>query len=590
MSYFLKSVFFYSKAGGIRFFVAVWLTVIASFAESFGFVLLIPLFSGLFLAEEEVSPHHGTLADVILGWFHSLGIEYNIATVALFILILISIKAVFLFFSDISRSRLKISILVDSQRNIMDRVTNSPFWLFEHMGLNYFHNLVTSQVMTVSNNAKVLAGVLAAIGAAFVYVGVAVYVSFFFGVAALFVGMSLLFAFKWLNKRIKYFSSRQAETSRSFSHKVLRYLESFKYLTATRRHGIFQSEIRDESVWFAEAQYSTLKNVAISARLREPIVVFAVVALVLSLAGSGMSIVGDTVVSILLFYRALSCVVGLQTSWAGFLSGRGSIELYRSSLATMDLAISEKPDGCDFKFDKFIELNDVSVKFSDGTVGLDSINLRVEKGSFVVIVGRSGAGKSTLVELLCGLVNSDAGVIIVDDKPLETLGSSCWQRNLGFVGQEPVVFDGTLRDNVVCCEMDLESADSHLQSRIDDALARSGLQDLAFDNFSGIGKMIRGEGSNLSGGQLQRLAFAREIFRKPDVLILDEPTSSLDRESDELIRHAILELKGTCTIFMVTHKVESCRDADLVVVMDEGRISASGSYEAVVLSNPSFFA
>lgn len=211
-----------------------------------------------------------------------------------------------------------------------------------------------------------------------------------------------------------------------------------------------------------------------------------------------------------------------------------------------------------------------------GAAALDDASLTIPKGLTVALVGRSGAGKSTIVDLLARLYDPDAGRILVDGAPLPDFDLASLRRSMALVSQDSFLFDATVRDNV-SFGLDRSLGDAELEG----VLRRAHALDFVRALENGFEARVGERGVKLSGGQRQRLALARAFAMNPALLILDEPTSALDSESEQAIQEALAGIRGRVTMVIVAHRFATIRDADLIHVVDNGRIVASGTHASL---------
>jgi ABC-type multidrug transport system fused ATPase/permease subunit len=223
-----------------------------------------------------------------------------------------------------------------------------------------------------------------------------------------------------------------------------------------------------------------------------------------------------------------------------------------------------------------IECRGVRFSYPERPPVLRDVDLRIDAGRFVAIVGASGSGKSTLVDLLCGLYDPDQGEILVDGKDLRTLSKPGWRGLLGVVPQDAFLLSGTLRENVCLLRPDCPDDVLH------EALAVVGADKLVADLPAGLDTVVGERGVALSGGQRQRLAMARVLVREPQILMLDEATSALDQESDEAVFSAIERYRGRLTLVVIAHRLASVRRADVIHVMQEGTVVESGDHDGLL--------
>lgn len=228
---------------------------------------------------------------------------------------------------------------------------------------------------------------------------------------------------------------------------------------------------------------------------------------------------------------------------------------------------------------KCIELDGVEYRYERSTqAALSGINFCIGKGEMVGIVGRSGAGKSTLVDILTGLLEPTKGTMTVDGHLRDESTAKSWRDQLGLVPQSPYFFDGSLKSNIAMTFDDGQID----QERLLRSCRLAGVDDFIHELSDGLASSIGERANLLSGGQAQRVAIARALYRDPQLLILDEATSSLDDANEKAVRDTILGLKGERTIVVVAHRLLIVEQCDRLVWLNEGRIVASGPPEEIL--------
>jgi subfamily B ATP-binding cassette protein MsbA len=219
-----------------------------------------------------------------------------------------------------------------------------------------------------------------------------------------------------------------------------------------------------------------------------------------------------------------------------------------------------------------VEFRAVSFSYKEGTPVLEGITFSAPAGTTTALVGPSGAGKSTLITLIMAFHYPDSGMILIDGRDLSQLRLADYRRQLGVVMQDNFLFDGTIRDNIAYARPDATDDEIRNAARVANA-------DEFVDRFDdGYDTIVGERGVKLSGGQRQRLAIARAIIADPRVLILDEATSSLDSESEALIREGLRHLRQGRTTFVIAHRLSTIQTADQILVLDRGRIVERGTH------------
>lgn len=214
---------------------------------------------------------------------------------------------------------------------------------------------------------------------------------------------------------------------------------------------------------------------------------------------------------------------------------------------------------------------------------VEGLDLQVQFGETIGVVGGSGAGKSTLVDLLLGFLEPDRGEITIDDQPLRE-HLVAWRAQIGFVPQEIFLVDDTLAANIAFGE----AHDQVDDDRIRDAIRLAHLEDVVAELPEDTLTMLGERGVMLSGGQRQRVGLARALYRRPRVLILDEATSALDNETERKIADALLSLHGQLTQVIIAHRLSTVRSCDRILFLEDGRISGIGTFDELNRTNPGF--
>ncbi|OXM85215.1 ABC transporter ATP-binding protein [Paenibacillus rigui] len=215
-----------------------------------------------------------------------------------------------------------------------------------------------------------------------------------------------------------------------------------------------------------------------------------------------------------------------------------------------------------------IECRDLSFRYHRGEplYALQHVNLYIRPREMTAIVGPSGAGKSTLIDILMGLLQPESGQVLIDGVPLTGHNLLAFRKAIGYVPQDPLLFNGSIRDNLMMMQPD--ATDEELQEALEFAAAAQFVGRLP----QGLDTMIGDRGVRLSGGERQRLVLARAILRKPSILVLDEATSALDMDNETLIQEALDRLKGKMTLIVIAHRPSTIRNADQVITLDHGKL------------------
>jgi ATP-binding cassette, subfamily B, multidrug efflux pump len=242
-------------------------------------------------------------------------------------------------------------------------------------------------------------------------------------------------------------------------------------------------------------------------------------------------------------------------------------------------AIASGPDAVPIApFQGEVELRDVTFRFPtrrDGPPVLEGVSLRIPAGQTVAVVGRTGAGKSALVQLLPRLFDVEKGQVLLDGRDVRTLPLGWLRAAVGLVPQDPFLFSRTIGENV-----GFALSDAHEDAaRIRWAVEAAGLARDVADMPAGLGTVVGERGITLSGGQKQRTTLARVLASDPKVLILDDALSSVDASTEREILDRLRDVFRSRTTFLVAHRITTVKEADLIVVLQHGRIVEQGTHE-----------
>jgi ABC-type multidrug transport system fused ATPase/permease subunit len=234
------------------------------------------------------------------------------------------------------------------------------------------------------------------------------------------------------------------------------------------------------------------------------------------------------------------------------------------------------------RIDDGIEYKGVSFSYPGHNPVLNDINITIKKGKVTAIVGESGSGKSTLIDLLIGFYEPDKGEILADKKPLQEFDIYSFRHHIGYVPQDTVLFNDTVKNNL------LWSNKKATEKEIIEVCKLANADEFIMNLSDGYDTVVGERGVKLSGGERQRIALARALLRTPELLILDEATSALDSRSELLIKSAIEKIAHKTTLVVIAHRLSTIVNADLIYVLQKGRIIEQGNYHNLIKSGNVF--
>ncbi len=287
---------------------------------------------------------------------------------------------------------------------------------------------------------------------------------------------------------------------------------------------------------------------------------------------------GDFLAYIAIFTQLIQPLKSLSNASYNIQKGAASIERIET-LINETVEIKESANPIELKsFTGAIEFKNVGFAYGEHVI-LKNINLKVEKGKTIALVGSSGAGKSTLVDLVPRFIDAGMGEVLIDGINIRKYSLSSVRNQMGIVTQEPVLFNDTIANNILLAKPGASFEEVKQAARIANAAGFIEGKELGYD--TNIGE----RGLKLSGGERQRLTIARAVLKNPPILILDEATSSLDTESERLVQDAINNLMTNRTSIVIAHRLSTIRHADEIIVLQKGEIVERGTHESLIILN-----
>jgi ABC-type multidrug transport system fused ATPase/permease subunit len=278
------------------------------------------------------------------------------------------------------------------------------------------------------------------------------------------------------------------------------------------------------------------------------------------------------------FYQIINPLKNLSSALYNVQKGAAALDRIEHFLSVKN-TILELPDAKPIKeFTHAVEFKNVSFNYGDKKI-LDGVNLTVEKGKMVALVGASGAGKSTLVDLIPRFHDVSGGEILIDGVNIKEYKLYDLRRQMGVVGQEPILFNDTIYSNIILGT----GGTSHEQ--VEEAAKIAHAHNFIVNKKDGYQTVVGDRGSRLSGGERQRITIARAVLKNPPILILDEATSSLDTESERIVQDAINKLMQNRTCIVIAHRLSTVQHADEILVMEKGKIMERGNHNELIAKN-----
>lgn len=568
---------------GFKFPIAILLSTLVGMFDGLGLTMFLPLLK--LLNSEQTNHEEGLQGYRFLSeMFDFIGVDINIGSVLLCMSIFFALKGIIKYSSLVFRAFLQEGLITAIRINLLYSLNNMSFIRFVASDAGMIQNTMTSEVDRIQQSYILYFTTLEQVILVFMYLSFAFYLNFEFALlVCLGVVLTSIF-FKRINRYTTKSSKEFSFQTNDFQGKLMQHVINFKYLRATAMMDDFTDRLHQN---ISEIESSRRRLNILSAMLealREPVLIGILSSVifiqVIFLEGSFNSIL----ISLLFFYRALTSLILLQNTWNKFLGVSGSLDNLREfqKYLSENFEVNGNNKFSSLKSD--IQLKDVSFRYSQNELILKNISITIKKNKTIAFVGQSGSGKTTIVNLIVGLLLPFSGQILVDGKSMNNLDRISFQKRIGYITQEPVIFNDTIFNNVTFWA----PRTPENEKRCIEALRKSLVYDFVIEQPHNLDTVLGNNGMNLSGGQKQRISIARELFKDIDILVMDEATSALDGKTEELIQKNIDSLKGQYTMLIIAHRLSTIKNSDSIVLINEGTISEEGNYQDLIRFNSRF--
>ena len=568
---------------GFKIYIVFALTLFAAFSEGFGFVMILPLLESL---DGNIKEQSGIVGDTLEFINYIFGLENSVLSLLLIITFAFIIKGIVLFFALSSIAIMSANLHRNLQTKLLQNYSEMKYEYYSSRDTGHFVNVMNIQIAGVVKALNGIMNTISQVVAGIAYLIMAFIVAWKFGLMAALIGIFMLIVFTQLNNYVRTISS-QFSLEKSFQTQyIVQYLQSFKYLISTAQTNKLSEKFITTVKNIANFQIKMGMAAVFTRSLREPIAVVAIMLIIFfQLVVIGDSL-GPILVAIMLFYRALNAIQFVQQSWQLTLDNSGSVELVNQEFTYQDENSSPNSSKKIFPLQESVVLRNVYFKYeSANNYAIKNLNFRIEANDSIALIGGSGAGKSTIADIITRSLIPEKGDVYIDGVPLRESDMRTWRQQIGYVSQNTVMFDDSIENNISMWDKTISKDERIIKIKkcSEQANIHHFISDLPEQYLTQVGD----RGIRLSGGQIQRLFIARELYRDPKLLILDEATSSLDTESEEFIQESINKLKGKVTLLIIAHRLSTIRNVDYLYVLEKGEIIEEGTYDVLRNKNNS---
>ncbi len=549
----------------------------ASILESLSLAAFFPMFSSVL---GESGQGVGGFLGFITSAVKIVPFSDPIVAASVFLMVLYGLKAIFITVREGLMANASGKVLYDIKNRMMQEYTYADYQFFldsKHGDMIYTTLSAPHKVALLLLRVPQMAAELLKILA---ITFVLVFVSPFVTLALALLGVGYYLAVHYLSARVSYHLGKGRTTAAAEQTVIAsEFLSGIRHIITFRSIRGWLERFERENQTFSRLYSKDLIWLAIPKSLMELSAVVLLLGLLVFLRVVNPLSFTASLPSIGVFAMALIQLLPAITSF-----GRMRMELlgvlpdaelvYHSLIGP----VPRRPDGTKAlrSFEKAIVFKNVSFAHKGNDVLLKNLNLTFEKGKVTAIVGPSGAGKTTLINLILGLFEPTEGRIIIDGKPFQEYELETWLNKIGFVSQDPFIYHSSVVENI------LFGRNGHSMESVIKAAIMANAHGFISEMPERYETIVGDRGMKLSGGQQQRIAIARAILDEPEVLILDEATSSLDSASEKLVQEAINNVTRERTVLIIAHRLSTIRYADKIIVLDDGQIIEEGTHQELM--------
>ncbi|MBS1741842.1 MAG: ABC transporter ATP-binding protein [Bacteroidetes bacterium] len=580
--YFQYFYYFYSHLK-YRIVISLFLNVLVGLMDGLGLAMFIPLLQ--MVDGDSAKANSGNMGNLsfLADIFNFFGITLSLGVVLTVIFVFFSLKGIMKFIEGYTRVTYEQMFINTIRNRNIYGLSNFSYNVFVNSDTGRIQNTFSGEVERVKQAYRfyfisVQYGIFVA-----VYITMALVANPKFALLVVVGGGLTNLIFRKMQRTTKALSKKVTADNHTFQALLIQKVTFFKYLKSTGLIHKYADKLIRQSNKIQASQRKTGIIAASLGSMREPLIILVVMAVILIQVHVFHQSIGVIILSLLLFYRALVSLMGVQNFWNQFLNYSGSLQNMTEFNAELK-AGKEKVGSKPFRgFKDTVQVKDVSFLYEQSRI-LNNINITIRKNETLAIVGESGSGKTTFINVLTGLLSPTKGTVTIDGEDLESLDKESFQKRIGYITQEPVIFNDSIFNNVTFWDEPTEAN----KAKFTAALKKASIYEMVMNQPLKGDALLGSNGINVSGGQKQRLSIARELYKEVDFLFMDEATSALDSETEKEIQENIEQLKGKYTIIIIAHRLSTIKDADRIVLLNKGEIDRTGSFEELIGSSASF--
>lgn len=580
----LRHFMFFYRYIGKGMYVTLFGSMLVAVLDGIGLTMFLPL-----LKVADGGGQAGSDTDdmgdmsVVVDTMTDLGISLDILNILLLMVVFFTLKGVAKFGASYYRVVLNQRFANKLRLRIMRLLADYDYSAFTKGDSGRIQNTFSAEVQRLNSAFRNYFVMLQQAIMTLVYVVLAYAANPKFAIIVAVGGVLSNLAFSQIYKNTEVASREISNKMHRFQGFLIQSVTSFKFLKATGLIQDYKKRIDNSIVGIEQEQRRVGLLGAMASALREPLVVLVVVVGILIQVMVFEESIGLIILSLLFFYRGLGSLVAMQNYYNSFLGSAGAIENMVEFIDELERDTEHTGDIRKEVLNSQISMRDLSYSYEDERV-LHNITFDIKKNETVGLVGESGSGKTTLVNIICGLLKVEPGMLLIDGTDSTRVDLRTFRRTIGYVTQEAQVFTDSIFNNITFWDEWTPDNEAKAWRALELAHADGFVRNLP----AGLQTEIGINGVNLSGGQRQRISIARELYRDVSILVMDEATSALDSQSEYMIQENIESLSGSYTMIVIAHRLSTIRNADKIVYLQPGGNYQIGTFESLTNDSETF--
>lgn len=553
--------------------------IVASVLESASLGMIIPFLQSV------VDPGSSMFDKVpllrhLVGLFPLTNQLKTVSTILILLFFMIALKNIFVYISNVLTAKIKYKMSRDLSIALMDNFIEYDFKFFDTVKSGHIISVLSNETKRMGEFMSLAAHFVANMArvAAFIIllciISIKASLLIFLLAAVVFVPIELIM------KRVRKFGELVSHAFLDYTHKLTEILNGIRLIKGSVAEQVEKAAFKSEADKLYRAQFNTNRYIHLLIPISEVSICGLIVISVIVMAGIIKLDISRAFPFIAAYLLVLVRTLTQLNNLNGIRSNAHSnVAAFRHYEEAYDqngkLTILNGTRAIE-KFRDSIEFKDVTFSYTQSKTVLKDINITIPKGAITALVGPSGAGKSTIVNLIPRFYDVNAGAIIVDGLNIKDLEFRAWRKKIGFVSQDAFIFNAGIRYNIMYGRFNAG------EEEVIQAAKAANIHDFVMRLPDGYETILGERGVRLSGGEKQRISIARAVLRDPEILILDEATSSLDTETERLITEAVNRLTRNRTVVAIAHRLSTILHADNIIVMEGGKVVESGRHDDLI--------